>query len=351
LAQAVLAQNIADPVFALTKYCPAMKGALVLLLVHTAAGAFLRKSKSQGGALQAESYSLHHRIQALANRTEPGVTREFLKTLRLCAPCTKYERIGEDYDGGYVMCADGLDKGLVGAYSYGINGFDGWGMSIASHFKIPLNEFDCTNSQQPKVCKGCEVHFHNQCILNNKGDPEAAAEGLRGVGDQRAADNEGQASTTSKVTADSFKTLSQMFKEGGNANAKDRSLLLKIDVESAEWKIFAEEPVENMKKFREIVVEYHWIHEVENHKLYLDAVKQIENAGFAVAHMHGNNYGGPMQDFGDFSIPDVIEVTYIQKPEAGCAANIPYKVAGLDMPNSNNPNWAEMPDAVLPTSF
>jgi hypothetical protein len=74
-----------------------------------------------------------------------------------------------------------------------------------------------------------------------------------------------------------------MFKENGNENAKDRSLMLKIDVESAEWKVFAEEPVENLKKFREIVVEYHWIHEVNKHPLYLKAVKKIEQAGFSVS--------------------------------------------------------------------
>merc|ERR1719420_2716294 len=116
------------------------------------------------------------------------------------------------------------------------------------------------------------------------------------------------------MTGASFKTLTQMFKENGNTNAADRSLMLKIDVESAEWKVFAEEPVENLKKFREIVVEYHWIHEVNKHKLYLQAVKKIEQAGFSVAHMHGNNYGGGLQYFGEYHIPNVIEVTYVPTP-------------------------------------
>ena len=40
----------------------------------------------------------------------------------------------------------------------------------------------------------------------------------------------------------------------GNADAKERSLLLKIDVESAEWKVLAEEPVENLLKFRKFVI-------------------------------------------------------------------------------------------------
>jgi len=301
-----------------------MKFALLLLLSTGAAGAvlkdtFLRRSGAESRALQAKSHALDQMIQSYAATLERGDTKEFLRTLRLCAPCNKFERLGENNDGGYVMCTDGLEKGLVGAYSYGINGFDGWGMAVASRYHIPLNEYDCTNSQEPAVCQGCKVNFHFECILNNNAGPKF-----------------------------NFKTLTQQFKESGNANAKDRSLLLKIDVEAAEWKVFAEEPVENMRKFREIVVEYHWINKQYNHGMYLQAVKKIEEAGFAVAHLHGNNYGGGLQHFGEYSIPNVLEVTYIQKPSAGCAADIPYHVP-LDQPN--NAAEPEIPDATLPTSM
>jgi len=217
------------------------------------------------------------------------------------------------------MCADNLDKGLVGAYSYGINGFDGWGMAIAARYKLPLNEYDCTNANQPKVCQGCEVHFHDECILDNASPVKAK-----------------------------FKTLTEQLKESGNANAAERSLLLKIDVEGAEWDVFAKEPTANMQKFRQIVVEYHWLNKESEHPRYLAAVQKIEQAGFAVAHLHGNNYGGGDVAFGEFKIPNVLEVTYTQKPAQGCAANVPYHVA-LDMPN--NANVQEVDDAVLPSTL
>jgi len=294
-----------------------MKCALAFLLAGGAQGAALRtNAKSQ--ALQAESRALDHSIQSYASSLEPGATRDFLETLHLCAPCKKFERLGEDNDGGYVSCADGLDKGLVGAYSYGINGFDGWGMAVASKYKIPLNEYDCTNPKKPEVCEGCDVHFHYECILDNDGEAQH-----------------------------NFKTLTQQLKESGNADATDGSLMLKIDVEAAEWKVFAEEPVQNFFKFREIVVEYHWINKEENHDLYLQAVRKIEQAGFAVAHIHGNNYGGGLQNFGEYSLPNVVEITYIKKPQAGCAADIPYHVS-LDMPN--NRNDVEVGNAVLPST-
>jgi len=300
-----------------------MKLALVVLLATSATGAvlnFLSKSSGQSSSsLEAESQSLDRIIQTVAEKLEKGTTHEFLKTLKLCAPCNKYARIGENNDGGYVMCEDGLDKGLVGAYSYGINGFDGWGMAVASQYQIPLNEYDCTNFNEPAVCSGCKVHFHGECILNQKGAPKYM-----------------------------FKTLSQQFKDAGNEHSADRSLLLKIDVEAAEWNVFAEEPVENLRKFREIVVEYHWLNKQQDHDLYLAAVKKIEAAGFAVTHLHGNNYGGGLQYFGEYSIPNVLEVTYIQKPAAGCSANIPYHVP-QDQPN--NAADYEIPDAHLPASL
>lgn len=295
----------------------------LLLLAHGASGAalkasFLAKVQSSSAALRKQSLALDHLLQSAANKLEPGHTREFLKTLRLCAPCEHFERIGEPHDGGYVTCTDGLDKGLVGALSYGINGFDGWGMAVASKYNIPLNEYDCTNAKKPAVCDGCDVHFHYECILNAKGSHKPV-----------------------------FKTLSQQLQESGNGKAKDHSLLLKIDVEAAEWKIFAEEPIENLKKFREIVVEYHWLDQVENHALYEKAVKKIEQAGFAVAHLHGNNYGG-VAYFDEYKIPNVLEVTYVQKPAAGCAANLPYH---LKLDQTNNAADTELPNAVLPTNL
>jgi len=300
-----------------------MKVFLAFLIASEAAGAvlkdtFLSRDRSQSQALEADSKALDNRIQSYADKLEPGATREFLKTLRLCAPCQKFERIGEAHDGGYVMCMDGLDHGLIGAYSYGINGFDGWGMAVASRFHIPLQEYDCFNLQQPAACSGCSVKFHGECILNQHGQPSY-----------------------------DHKTLTQQLSESGNAQAAKGSLLLKIDVEAAEWSVFAEEPVDNLKKFREIIVEYHWVGDTHKHDLYLAAVKKVEKAGFSVAHLHGNNHQG-MINYGEYSIPHVLEVTYIQTPPSGCAANIPYRIP-QDQPCAYGS--PELPDAHLPSKL
>jgi hypothetical protein len=298
--------------------------AAFLLLSGAASASMLRRSAHTSASnatesLRVESQKLDHVIQTVASKLEPGPTREFLKALRLCAPCTTFQRFGEPNDGGYVMCTDGLPQGLLAAYSYGISGYDGWGMAMAGTYHLPLHEYDCTNFKRPAVCAGCAVTFHEECINAVNGAPQAR-----------------------------FKTLAQNLQESGNGMAPERSLLWKIDVEAAEWQVFAQEPVENLRKFRQIVVEYHWLNKQDQHPLYEQAVKKIEAAGFSATHLHGNNYGGGLQYFGEFSIPNVLEVTYIQTPPQGCAAGIPYH---LPQDTPNNPATPEIPDAHLPTSM
>lgn len=42
-------------------------------------------------------------------------------------------------DGGYVMCEDDLKTGsLVGAYSYRVNGYDGWNKDVSERLRIPI---------------------------------------------------------------------------------------------------------------------------------------------------------------------------------------------------------------------
>lgn len=252
-------------------------------------------------------------MQRAADALPSGPTVDLLRKFRTCGRCDTLARMGEQNDGGYVMCMDGLDKVVLAAFSYGISGFDGWGMGVASHFRIPVNEYDCTNPKVPDVCPGCQVQFHGECI--------------------RSADSERKPQ---------FATLSEQLAAAGFANATDGSLLLKMDVEGAEWQIFAEETVENMRKFREIVVEYHDLDRVSGHPLYLRAVKKFEEAGFLVAHLHGNNWGG-MSKFDEFSIPSVLEVTYVRG--RGCQ---PVTQSRLPLDAPNNPGGAELPDAVLP---
>lgn len=266
--------------------------------------------------LRAQSLALHRTLQQVADRMQPSPAVELLRALNLCAPCENLQRFGEEHDGGYVMCTDNLDHGVVAAYSYGVNGFDGWGMGIASRYHVPLHEYDCTDARHPTPCEGCEVYFHSECMTSPK-------------------DTSGRKN---------FRTFAEALATNGHEKVDEGSLLLKVDTEGAEWHAFAEESPDLFKMFRQIVVEYHWLHEPANHRLNLQAVRNIEKAGFAIAHLHGNNYEG-MAEFENYSIPRVLEVTYVPAPADGCSRNLDYHQSD-DRPN--NKDKEELPDAILP---
>jgi hypothetical protein len=268
-------------------------------------------------AAQLSSLRLDHQFQLAAKELPHGTTREFLQALHLCAPCKKFERFGEQHDGGYIMCTDDLDTGgLNAAYSYGVAGIDGWGMDVAKKYGIPVHEYDCTNSKVPEPCSGCKAHFHNECLLNVNG-----------------------------VAKPSFKTLATQLQESGFGNAPERSLVGKIDIESAEWKVYAEEPVSNLKKFRQIVTELHGLEQEGQHLLYLQALQNLQKAGFVPSHLHGNTYGGGLVEFGGYTVPNVIEVTFVPKPVNGCSKDLPIR---LDQDMPNDPNTPDFGNFKLP---
>jgi len=54
------------------------------------------------------------------------------------------------------------------------------------------------------------------------------------------------------------------------------------------------------------------------HIHFTQALKTMDDAGFAVAHVRGNSHGS-MFNVGNYQVPDIIEVTYVRKPSAGCS--------------------------------
>ncbi|CAE7242057.1 ML2, partial [Symbiodinium sp. CCMP2456] len=130
------------------------------------------------------------------------------------------------------------------------------------------------------------------------------------------------------------------------AAAAERSLFGKIDIEGSEWGAFAAAHVSTLKKFRQLVVEFHSLQEVHKHPDYLKAMLKLQLAGFRVVHLHGNN-NVPMFDTTDYKIPQVVEVTFDSsaQPIATCLQD--QQMHPLDMPNIAG--TAELPLAHLPS--
>jgi hypothetical protein len=162
------------------------------------------------------------------------------------------QRFGEAHDGGYLLCANLLGSVQVG-YSYGISGYDGWGCDVSRTLKVKVHQYDCFDLRQPS-CPGGGTLFHPECVA---GSPKTEDGRL-------------------------FDTVA-----GQIAKNKDdgRRLVMKIDVEGAEWDSFSTMPEELLQRIDQLVVEFHH-NEDQRFLTVMWRLKQF----FHVAHVHFNNY-------------------------------------------------------------
>jgi hypothetical protein len=169
------------------------------------------------------------------------------------------QRFGETHDGGYLMCGN-LLRDVRSGYSYGIAGYDKWGCDISTALKVPLHQYDCFNTTRP-ACPDGKTIFHAECI----GDAAATKEGRP------------------------FDTLQNQFVRNGDGSKR---IVMKIDVEGAEWNTFLFAPDDTLKQIDQMAVEFHW--ELSEHiglphlQKYLTVVRRLKQF-FEIAHLHFNN--------------------------------------------------------------
>jgi hypothetical protein len=163
------------------------------------------------------------------------------------------ERFGEPTDGGYLMCGNLLTYSQA-AYSYGINGYDGWGCDVATRLASTTHQYDCFNVDVP-VCTTGRTVFHPLCV----------------AGAERS-DEQGRR----------FESLSKQIADNGDHL---RRLVVKMDVEGAEWETLLRTPNETLRRIDQLVLELHGVEE-ERFVAVVQKLKRI----FHVAHLHINNY-------------------------------------------------------------
>lgn len=162
------------------------------------------------------------------------------------------QRFGEPHDGGYPLCAN-LLGGVKAGYSYGISGYDGWGCEVSRRLRVAVHQYDCFDLRQPP-CPGGETVFHGECI------------------------------GTAKTTQDGrpFDTLANQFSRNGHASTP---LVMKIDVEGAEWDSFLLAPDSALSQIDQLDVEFHAVNESK----YVETLRRLKQF-FYVAHIHFNNF-------------------------------------------------------------
>jgi hypothetical protein len=186
-------------------------------------------------------------------RNDANIRRALLEDLQpvTLQNCTM-KRFGSANDGGYVMCENLLQE-VKTAYSYGIGGNDDWGCEVSRQLKVPVHQYDCF--EPPNLtCNGGQFVPHDECV-----GPVAETELTR-----------------------KFDTIESQIARNGDGG---RRLLVKMDVEGAEWKSLLATPDEVLATIDQLPMELHGTGD----PLFLEVLQKLKRH-FYVVHLHFNNW-------------------------------------------------------------
>jgi len=213
----------------------------------------------------------------------------------------KYRRVGQDYDGGYIMLDNFSSHKVDAAYSFGISNDVSWDAEIAE-LGIEVYMYDHTIDKLPKN-NSC-FHFFKEGVT---GDPEE--EGLE--------------------------TLTNLVVRNGHQ--KCENLILKMDIEGYEWSVFEETSSDVIGQFSQIVIE---LHELNPNRPKTDLSKVLAvlkkiNQTHQSIHVHANAIG-QVSWLGGLALPHALEVTYIRRSDYAdkLVQNTRTFPTKIDQPNS-----------------
>lgn len=225
----------------------------------------------------------------------------FKKIKELC--CVKHVskyplvRVGGEYDGGYVMLDD-FDKEGVVAYSFGIGNDISWDEQAAN--------------------KGMEVFCYDPTVW-----------GLPKRNDRLQFERIGI--TGKDIPDDNLYSMRTIMEKNGHINKTD--MILKMDVEGAEWDFFEETPSEVLAQFRQMTFELHDMTDIRNADKVLNCLTKLRKTHEPV-WIHANNNGG-LVVAGDYAIPKLLEITYVNKKSYDFSNNKYDCPLEIDTPNVN----------------
>jgi hypothetical protein len=163
------------------------------------------------------------------------------------------KRYGGANDGGYLMC-ENLIQGIQTAYSYGIDTEDNWGCQVSRQLNVPVHQYDCFTEERPACSKGLFV-FHDECV--------GAAREI--------------------VDGHQFDTVANHFARNGDTG---RRLLMKMDIEGAEWDSLLATPDSVLDSIEQMPMELHGVDE----RRFLELVRRLKTR-FHLVNLNFNNHG------------------------------------------------------------
>ena len=202
-------------------------------------------------------------------------------------------RVGGPTDGGYVMA-----KPLTGsgALSIGVGADVSWDQEIAAR-GIPVAMFDHTIRKPPAPVSGATFH-------------------RIGIGSTKTRN---------------LQPLDGLISLAGWVGRDD--LLLKMDVEGAEWSAMTRPRPVDLGMFTQIVMEFHGLGQLRDERIaesILGAINHLCGSHVPI-HVHANNYDELVR-FGGWWFPNAIEVSFIRRDLLPNPKPAPELRADLDAP-------------------
>ena len=214
-----------------------------------------------------------------------NVMPEYYERLRSALKIKKivgknFVRFGRPHDGGYIM-VDNFNtsgEGMI-AYSFGISNDVSWDLDMAAR-GYDIFMYDPTIDGLPQQNE--KFHFFR--------------EGIAGF----------------EFKEHSLNTLEHFVKRNGHEN--EDNMILKMDVEGAEWSFLATVSSELLSKFDQMVFEFHDMIQSKDQSVMnatLACLNKI-NQTHSLVHLHANNCGLIITLDDKILFPDALELTYVK---------------------------------------
>ena len=200
---------------------------------------------------------------------------EFARAIRpMTSPGLDLIRVGGPTDGGYVMAAP---LAASGAISIGVGSDVSWDQDIGAR-GIPVAMFDHTIRKPPALVPNGTFY-------------------RLGIGSAHGPKTQ---------------PLDQLLMVAG-FNGRD-DLLLKMDVEGAEWAALTQPGLADVQPFTQIVLELHGIAGLKDERLAAPILAAIEHLtkSHVPVHVHANNYDELVR-FGNWWFPNAIELSLVRR--------------------------------------
>tara|TARA_B100001063_G_C16588774_1_gene464511 strand:+ start:20 stop:838 length:819 start_codon:yes stop_codon:yes gene_type:complete len=249
----------------------------------------------------------------------------------------KMIRMGRDFDGGYIVCADTLKK---------CKNLISLGVGDDTSFE---RDFDKINNSKKIFLYDFSINFglffwiilkYLRRLLTFRGSFSSFTYSIKNFINFKDFISQRNVKLFKEKVVGEIKkeneiSLNKIFHRIND----EKNSLLKVDIEGDEYKII-DQVLKHQNKILMLIIEFHWIK--KNKKIFEKSVKKL-NKCFQIIHLHANNYKTTRKNDEFF---DVVEISFINKrnyPYHKKSYRYKFPIFGLDyecFPNRQKINFS-----------